>query len=160
MQCYGLQPSRLLCLWDSPGKNTGVGCDFLLQRIFLTQGLNLHLLHCKWILYRWATRKPWRTVWRFLKKLKAELLYDPAIDTGHRSWEICGYVDSTLHLYQDRALGSHWGENKGMTLSLQYKPFLNHYFSDIFSDTLTVQHVHFFFVHVVPRCVFQLTIML
>ena len=28
---YGLQPTRLLCSWDSPGKNTGVGCHFLLQ---------------------------------------------------------------------------------------------------------------------------------
>src|SRR5574337_438858 len=25
------QPTRLLCAWDSPGKNTGVGCHFLLQ---------------------------------------------------------------------------------------------------------------------------------
>ena len=31
--------------WDSPGKNTGVGCHALLQGIFPTQGLNLHLLH-------------------------------------------------------------------------------------------------------------------
>ena len=35
---------RLLCLWDFPGKNTGVGCHFLLQGIFLTQESNLHLL--------------------------------------------------------------------------------------------------------------------
>ena len=28
---YGLQPTRLLRPWDSPGKNTGVGCHFLLQ---------------------------------------------------------------------------------------------------------------------------------
>ena len=34
-----------LCPWDSPGKNTGVGCCALLQRIFPTQGLNLCLLH-------------------------------------------------------------------------------------------------------------------
>jgi len=27
----GLWPSRLLCPWGSPGKNTGVGCHFLLQ---------------------------------------------------------------------------------------------------------------------------------
>ena len=47
----GRQPTRLLCPWDSPGKNTGVGCHFLLQEIFLTQGLNLPLLHCRWILY-------------------------------------------------------------------------------------------------------------
>ena len=40
----GLSPARLLCPWGSPGKNTGVGCHFLLQRIFLTQGSNLHLL--------------------------------------------------------------------------------------------------------------------
>ena len=28
---HGLQPTRLLRSWDSPGKNTGVGCHFLLQ---------------------------------------------------------------------------------------------------------------------------------
>ena len=41
---YGLQPTRLLCPWDSPGKNTGVGCHALLQGIFLTEGSNLPLL--------------------------------------------------------------------------------------------------------------------
>ena len=39
---------RLLWPWDVPGKNTGVGCHFLLQGIFLTQGSNLRLL---WLLY-------------------------------------------------------------------------------------------------------------
>ena len=47
----------LLCPWDFPGKNAGVGCHFLLQRIFLTKGWNLHLLHCRQILYGWATRE-------------------------------------------------------------------------------------------------------
>ena len=28
---HGLQPTRLLHPWDSPGNNTGVGCHFLLQ---------------------------------------------------------------------------------------------------------------------------------
>ena len=56
LQPHGLQPSRFLCPWNSPGKNTGVGCDFLLQGIFLTQGSNLGLLHCRQILYHWATR--------------------------------------------------------------------------------------------------------
>ena len=37
---------RLLCPWDSPGKNTGVGCHSLLQGIFPAQGPNLGLLHC------------------------------------------------------------------------------------------------------------------
>ena len=40
LQPHGVQPVRLLCPWDSPGKSTGVGCHFLLQGIFLTQGWN------------------------------------------------------------------------------------------------------------------------
>ena len=48
---HGLWSARLLCAWNSPGKNTGVGCHSLLQRIFPTQGLNLGLLHCRQILY-------------------------------------------------------------------------------------------------------------
>ena len=43
-------PTRLLCLWDSPGKNTGVGYHFLLQGIFLIQGSNLGLLHWRQML--------------------------------------------------------------------------------------------------------------
>ena len=41
---HGL-PARVLCPWDFPGKNTGVGCHFLLQGIFPTQGSNLCLQH-------------------------------------------------------------------------------------------------------------------
>ena len=37
--------ARLLCPWDSPCKNTGVGCHFLLQGILLTQELNAYLLN-------------------------------------------------------------------------------------------------------------------
>ena len=39
VQPHGLYSTRLLCPWVSPGRNTGVGCHFLLQGIFLTQGL-------------------------------------------------------------------------------------------------------------------------
>ena len=38
---HGLLPTRLLCPWGSPGKNTGVGCHALLQGP----------LHCRWFLY-------------------------------------------------------------------------------------------------------------
>ena len=41
----------LLHPWDFLGKSTGVGCHFLLQGIFLTQGLNLGLPHCRQMLY-------------------------------------------------------------------------------------------------------------
>ena len=37
--------------WGFPSKNIGLGCHSLLQGIFLTQGLNPHLLHCRRILY-------------------------------------------------------------------------------------------------------------
>ena len=43
---HGLQPTRLLCLWDSPGKNTVVCSHYLFQGIFLIQGSNPGLLHC------------------------------------------------------------------------------------------------------------------
>ena len=108
LQAHGLQPLGLLCLWDSLGKNTVVGCHFLLQGIFLTARLNPHLLHWRmdsltlshlgspgYINVNFFAgegvekREPsytvggvqplWRTVWRFLKKLEIELPYDPAI---------------------------------------------------------------------------------
>ena len=44
---HGLGPTRLLCAWNSPGKNAGVGCHCLFQGIFLTQGSNPGLLHCR-----------------------------------------------------------------------------------------------------------------
>ena len=46
-QPYRLLPTRLLHPWDFPGKNTSVGCHFLLQGIFLTQGMNLPLM--RWL---------------------------------------------------------------------------------------------------------------
>ena len=54
---HGLSSLRLLCPWDFSGKYTDMCCHFLLQKIFLTQGSNLCLLHCRQILYHWATRQ-------------------------------------------------------------------------------------------------------
>ena len=47
----GLQPARLLRALNYPGKNTGIGYHSLLQGIFLTQGSNPDLLHCRWTPY-------------------------------------------------------------------------------------------------------------
>ena len=47
---HGLQPARFLCPWDFPGKNIGVGCQFLLQGLFMTQGSKPCLLHYRKIL--------------------------------------------------------------------------------------------------------------
>ena len=58
LQDHGLQPTRLLCLRDFPGKNTGVVCHFLLQGIFSTQGLNpSQNLHCRQSLDHWVTKE-------------------------------------------------------------------------------------------------------
>ena len=71
---HGLQSARLLCPWDFPGKNTRVGCNFLLQGIFPTQGSNLHLLLGRWILNHRAT-------WEALP---------PLIPTG-KCWPFSGF---------------------------------------------------------------------
>ena len=51
---HGLKPTRLLCPW------TGMSCHFLLQGIFLTQGLNLHFLH---FLYWSCVGTKWLQSW-------------------------------------------------------------------------------------------------
>ena len=68
LQPHGLQPSRLLCSWNSLGKNTGVGCHCLLQGIFLTQGSNLRLPNCRQILYQLSHQGSpmiWTFIWKF-----------------------------------------------------------------------------------------------
>ena len=44
--------TKFPCPWDFLGKSTGVGCHFLLQGIFPTQGSNPDLPHCRQALYR------------------------------------------------------------------------------------------------------------
>ena len=81
-------PTRLLCPWNSPGKNTGVGCHALLQRIFPTQGSNPGLQHCREILHHLSHQEsPWFTVtgqwWphtssrtsKLLKKFRTQILF-------------------------------------------------------------------------------------
>ena len=62
----GLHPARFLCPWDSPGKNTGVSGHALVQGLFLTQGLNLYLLHYRQILYHLSHQElPKYLCWNF-----------------------------------------------------------------------------------------------
>ena len=55
MWAHGLQPARLLCPLDSPGKNSGVGCHYLFQGIFPTQGSNPGLLCLPALVGRFST---------------------------------------------------------------------------------------------------------
>ena len=57
---HGLYPARLLCPWDSPCKNTAVGCIALLQGIFLNRGSEPMFPVSPALqadLYRWATQR-------------------------------------------------------------------------------------------------------
>ena len=65
LQPHGLQPARFFYPWDFSGENTGVGCCFLLQGIFLTQGSNLGrlcLLHWQLIIHSGATGEPYKII--------------------------------------------------------------------------------------------------
>ena len=76
LQPRGLQPVRVLCPWDFPGKNMRVGCHFLLQGSFLTRELNPDLQHCGWILYHGATREASKLtcIWGIYKTAQMNLL--------------------------------------------------------------------------------------
>ena len=52
LRLHGLRFTRLLCPWNSPGKNSEVGCHLLLQGYFPTQGSNPGFLYYRQILYR------------------------------------------------------------------------------------------------------------
>ena len=65
LQPQGLYPARLLCPWNSPGKNIGVHCHSLLQGIFPTQGSNPGLQHCRHILFHLSHQgSPQYDIWK------------------------------------------------------------------------------------------------
>ena len=85
----GLQPTRLLCPWDFAGKDTGVGCHFLLHGILPAQGSNLGLLHCRRILYQLSYKgSHLLTMWittnceKFFERWKYQI-------TSPVSWKTC-----------------------------------------------------------------------
>ena len=63
--------------WDFPGKNTGVGCHFLLQGIFPTQGRNLSLPH--WQVDSLPSEPPGKPWWLSCKESTG--------DAGDLGWE-------------------------------------------------------------------------
>ena len=69
LQSMDCSPVRLLCPWDPPGKNTGVGHHSLLQGIFPTQGSNLGFPCCRQILYHLSHQgKPLNYVYIYVWK--------------------------------------------------------------------------------------------
>ena len=88
--CLTLRPHGLYSPWNSPGQNTGVGCHFLLQGIFPTQGSNPGLLHCRrilyqlshqgnprileWVAYPFSSRSSWPRNWTRVSWFQADSL--------------------------------------------------------------------------------------
>ena len=93
LQPHRLQPTRLLCLWDFPGKNTGIGCHFLLQGTSQPKDWNpVSWVYCtgRQILYHCATWESFdlkiilkRSIFQFPKR------YSPIeIRIPHWEWRV------------------------------------------------------------------------
>ena len=99
LQPHGLQPTRLLCPWDSPGKKTGVGSHTLLQGIFPIQGLKTGLLHCRWILYPLSHQgSPYVYKYEmFLKSNRPQLIKNVTVKKNkhHGSRDSCSRLKET-----------------------------------------------------------------
>ena len=94
---HELEPTRLLCPWDSPGKNTGVSHHALFQGIFPTQGPNPGLPHCRWILYHLSYQgSPGILEWAAYPKIKEKLLnkFEIVISTN----VLCSQTETAYYL--------------------------------------------------------------
>ena len=97
VQLFATLWTSLLCPWDSPGKNTGVGCHAVLQGIFPTQGLNLSVLHRQ-------TSATWETL-----KSMHQHTHKKWVTMGsgkYVNWHYCGnhckihtYIKALNHVY-------------------------------------------------------------
>ena len=83
---HGLSPARILCPWDSPGKNTGVSCHSLLQGIFLIQASNLGLLDYRQVLYHLKHQGS--------PRVRGGKISNRLRDTS-KAWELVVYVSKT-----------------------------------------------------------------
>ena len=125
----GLQFTRLLCPWNSLGKSTAVRCHSLLQGIFPTQRLTLHLPHCRQILYHLSHRGSPEWCMYPCKSICQHDLPVPPI-----CWvlSVCSFVEnklSMLRMYCDLALSkeNYWrGFSCGLSLFSSGFVFFSH----------------------------------
>ena len=83
---HELSPTRLLCPWNSPGKNTGVDCPFVLQRIFTTQAWRQVSCIGRQVLYCWATREAQPSDIAVLLLCTRKLRLREAVDSAPAIW--------------------------------------------------------------------------
>ena len=91
---HGLQPARLLCPWNSLGKNTGVGSHSLLQGIFPTQWSNLVSRIAGRFFTIWATKEA---------NIIIQIIEGGMISQSHQSlWRVLPYwPESIYHMICD-----------------------------------------------------------
>ena len=107
-----MQPTRLLCPWNFPSKDIGVGCRFLLQSIFPTLGSSPRLLH-------------WRVdPWPLCHRGSTESLYIFDQYNGLTVWVAVGRVPSTLRrgLWR-KGYGWMWAPRRSWVNQLPLLPF-------------------------------------
>ena len=124
LQTQGLEPVRILCWWNSPGRNTEMGCDSLLQGIFPNQGLKLGLPHCRQLLYHLSH-------WGIFCNARLDDS-QAGIKTARRNNNNLRYVyDTTLMAESEEKLKSHLmrakeeSEKAGLKLNIQKMKILS-----------------------------------
>ena len=98
---HGLEPTRLLCPWDFPGKSTGVGCHCLLQRVFPIQGVTLMSLESPALAGGFVTTEPPRkplgkNVAAAAKSLQLSLTLCDTIDSSLPGSSISGILQARV----------------------------------------------------------------
>ena len=112
---HGLYTISLLCSWDFPGKNTKVGCHFLLHGIFPTQGSNPCTCIDRWILYHWATRLG---LWNTYTHTHTHTHTHNGILLSHKKeWNHLIYCFKNAHLFTEIVTA-------GFLFAITYKYFL------------------------------------
>ena len=109
---------RLLCPWDFPGKNTGVGYHFLLQATFLTQGSNRLqcLLHSREAV---SAGRPVTTM--FPDPARVLVLCFPRSDSVFSTVCPCSFIKDFLHFWD---AGLTWFFFSKLTI-LSHSPLLD-----------------------------------
>ena len=126
--CNPMEPATLLCPWDFPGKNSGVDS---------TKGSNLCLLHCRWILYHWATREAtWPTPHLFPSQCSLYSLVRPSLTAvssrpppphcthmDYPHWIVCDV--SVVGSMSPTSQGALWGKKCWPVIQATLRPRLS-----------------------------------
>ena len=125
---------RLLRPWHFPGKNTGVGCHFLLQGLFLTQRSNLGLQHCRQMLYPLSHQGSYQafpiTVVPLIisRSNISSVQFSRSVVSDFCSLVDCSLLGSSVHgesIGKNTGVGSH-SVLQGLFLTQRSKPGLLH----------------------------------